>query len=181
MTSWGFSPRKAGFVAATMSWFYLRGDEKVGPISQDELCEMFRRGLLTLQTMVWTEAFDRWTPASSIAALRALSGVSAPQPSLEAAGPSQRAGFDYVMSSEPEGPVGIAGWLVLPALAMIFNPIRQAFQTLGLWILADRMNGPAASQAVDAGHSLRIFAVMSGILCAYQLYTATLFFSKKAS
>jgi hypothetical protein len=64
---------------------------------------------------------------------------------------------------------------------MIFNPIRQAVETIGLWLIADKMAAVPSAPAADAGHTLRILAVLSAILCAYQLYTATLFFSKKRS
>jgi hypothetical protein len=54
------------------TWFYMNGPERVGPVSQDQLCDLFRQGVLSLQTLVWSDAFKNWTEASKIAALRSL-------------------------------------------------------------------------------------------------------------
>ena len=58
----------------TLSWFYIKDNNRIGPVSQEQLCELFRSGALPLETLVWCQYFPRWSPASSIPGLRALTG-----------------------------------------------------------------------------------------------------------
>ena len=51
-------------MAGASTWFYMNGPERVGPVSQFQLCDLFRKGMLGLETLVWSDAFKNWTPAS---------------------------------------------------------------------------------------------------------------------
>jgi RsiW-degrading membrane proteinase PrsW (M82 family) len=50
-------------------WFYAVGDERRGPVEQDELLRMIADGRLRRTTLVWTKTLTDWTPAGEIAEL----------------------------------------------------------------------------------------------------------------
>jgi hypothetical protein len=172
-------------VAATLNWFYMNGDEKVGPISQDQLCDLFRKGILTVETLVRSEAFRNWTPASSIAALRTLCTAARPAPAAAATivtsdggAANVRPPLDYESAADA-GPIGIRGWLILPAIGMFLNPLGYILSTVMLWSIAMKVR--TTPGAANWALSIRIVAGMTVLFVIYQLYTAVLFFSKKAS
>ena len=168
---------------ATMStWFYMNGPERVGPVSQDQLCDLFRKGILGLQTLVWSEKFKNWTPASSIAALRSLSPtapntVGMPGFVAPSMGGRPLTTLDYEAPAA-NGPVGIGGWLILPAIGMVFSPIGLALGSLGLLVIASKVQ--SAGDTGSAG-SLKLLAGINGAFTLYILWTAIAFFAKKRS
>ena len=157
-------------VAQTEAWFYRKDSQRIGPVSLDQLCDLFRNKALDLQTEVFNKAFGEWTPASSIPGLRALCPATAQEPLWQ--GPTQALDYETPIQSDV---AGIGGWLILPAIGMILGPLIQALATVGLWLLS----GLPAAQRI-AG-SLKILAFISGAFLLYRLYTAVLFFSKKRS
>ena len=166
-------------MAATVNWFYMKGEEKVGPVSQDVLCDMFRGGMLSLQTLVRSDAFTKWTPASSIAALRSLCSAQFPAPSLAA--PTVPNGGRPVLdydSTDSAGPIGIGGWLILPAIGLIIGPLLGLFSTLGLWWIGNQIANKGIGGSTG---SIRIVAAVSTLFTLFQLYVAVLFFGKKRS
>src|SRR4051812_11848021 len=74
---WGVSA-----IATKTAWFYIKDDQGFGPVSQEQFCHLFGKGVLGLDTLVHSDAFEEWTPASSIAGLRALC-VARPIPPVE--------------------------------------------------------------------------------------------------
>lgn len=67
---------------ADVVWHYRQDDgTRGGPVSQDELCDMFRTGELTAaHTEVKSSALPEWVPATKIPALRALRAAPLPLP-----------------------------------------------------------------------------------------------------
>ena len=156
-------------MAATVNWFYMKGEEKVGPVSQDVLCDMFRGGMLSLQTLVRSDAFTKWTPASSIAALRSLCSAQFPAPSL--ASPTVPNGGRPVLdydSTDSAGPIGIGGWLILPAIGLIAGPILGLFSTLGLWWIGNQIANKGIGGSTG---SIRIVAAASTLFTLFQTMT----------
>ncbi len=51
-------------------WFYQRGTQTVGPITQDDLFQMFKRGQLPIETNVYSDEIKQWTPAEEICGFR---------------------------------------------------------------------------------------------------------------
>ncbi|MBC8105848.1 MAG: DUF2569 family protein [Anaerolineae bacterium] len=164
------------------TWFYMNGPERVGPVSQDQMCELFRKGVLGVQTLVWSDKFSNWTPASSIAALRSLS-PSVPNtvgtPGFAAPTTARRplTTLDYEAPAA-DGPVGIGGWLILPAIGMVLSPIGVGLGALGLLVIASKLQSTGMTGAAD---SLRMLAAINGLYALYILYTAIMFFAKKRS
>lgn len=56
------------------AWFYQAGQQRVGPIRQSALCELFANGTLTPETPVFCEAVKSWVLASEIPGFRAIAG-----------------------------------------------------------------------------------------------------------
>jgi hypothetical protein len=48
------------------TWYYEKGGEKQGPVSEDELVHMFEIDGLNADTLVWTEELTEWTAARNI-------------------------------------------------------------------------------------------------------------------
>lgn len=42
------------------TWFYLKGGEAAGPVSDQVISHMAAAGHLFSESLVWTDAFDRW-------------------------------------------------------------------------------------------------------------------------
>ncbi len=50
-------------------WYFLRGDQTVGPLSRESLLQSHFSGQVTLETPVWREGMGGWEPAGSIPGL----------------------------------------------------------------------------------------------------------------
>ncbi|NNC88749.1 MAG: DUF4339 domain-containing protein [Akkermansiaceae bacterium] len=67
-------------------WHFARGGAQEGPVVEDELAGMLRRGTLPPSTLVWREGMGSWQPASEVPALWASVGnVVQPAPGQPAA------------------------------------------------------------------------------------------------
>ena len=59
------------------TWFYMHEGMRFGPVSQEQLCDLFRSEVLGASTQVYCETFKKWVPASNIPALRGLATLAA--------------------------------------------------------------------------------------------------------
>lgn len=50
-------------------WYFLKGEEKVGPISRSELRELLSDGLIEPQWVVWRDGLENWVPPDTIPGL----------------------------------------------------------------------------------------------------------------
>ena len=41
-------------------WYYAEGQQRQGPVAEEEIRHLFQRGQLTLDTLVWTEGMPQW-------------------------------------------------------------------------------------------------------------------------
>ncbi|MCV9965103.1 RDD family protein [Pararhizobium sp. BT-229] len=48
------------------SWHYVMGQERLGPVSDEELRELIRSGTVTRDTLVWKQGFDGWKAAGDV-------------------------------------------------------------------------------------------------------------------
>ncbi len=51
------------------AWYFLRGQETVGPLSRESLLQSHRSGQVLLETLVWSEGMEGWKPAGGIPGL----------------------------------------------------------------------------------------------------------------
>lgn len=50
-----------------MSWYYVRSNETVGPVSEQRIQDLVRRGEISSSTMVWRTGMKDWQPAQAVA------------------------------------------------------------------------------------------------------------------
>lgn len=46
-------------------WYYLKGQERHGPISEQELQDLINSGVLRPDSLIWTQGWEEWKPARS--------------------------------------------------------------------------------------------------------------------
>jgi peptidyl-prolyl cis-trans isomerase B (cyclophilin B) len=65
-----------------MDWYYASNGQQAGPVSQEQLAELFRNGTVKPFDLVWNETMTEWTPIGKLAdfASAAPVPVSAPAP-----------------------------------------------------------------------------------------------------
>ena len=51
------------------SWYYLKGEEQVGPVSGQELKDLVASGELVAETLVWKEGMSEWVSANRVSGL----------------------------------------------------------------------------------------------------------------
>lgn len=49
-----------------MEWFYARGDMQRGPVTEGELGDLIKDGIITSETRVWREGMSDWYPLSEV-------------------------------------------------------------------------------------------------------------------
>lgn len=50
----------------TTQWYYVQGSERVGPVEQEEIHELYQQGTLNGDSYVWRKGFDNWQPINSV-------------------------------------------------------------------------------------------------------------------
>jgi uncharacterized membrane protein len=66
-------------------WYYAANNEQKGPINESELKANFASNKLPVDTLVWKDGMDNWTPANQVAAFtfRPAPAPAAVQPGVE--------------------------------------------------------------------------------------------------
>src|SRR5579862_7458355 len=68
--------KTTGGAMAERSWFYAAGGQQQGPVSETQLRDLIARGMVTSDTLVWSEGMAAWQKAGEVPGL--LSGAVAP-------------------------------------------------------------------------------------------------------
>ncbi len=77
-----------------MNWYYVDGEQRIGPISESMLDTLAKAGTITAETLVWQEGMKEWAPLGKVrpnapapppAAPRAPSGPPKAEPATAAA------------------------------------------------------------------------------------------------
>ena len=81
-----------------MEWYYAKNGQQLGPVSQENLLELFQSGSIQGTDLVWNETMTEWSPLGTIPGLTVPPAVSselpppqtyaAPASSFPAAGPA---------------------------------------------------------------------------------------------
>ncbi len=61
------------------NWYYLDGSNSVGPITASSLCAAIAQGTINVETLVWREGMQRWSPIRTIPDLGRMSPPPPPQ------------------------------------------------------------------------------------------------------
>lgn len=103
-------------------WFYAKGQEKSGPISEAELRALLASGQVAPDDLVWTEGMTNWSRASAVPEL----GAAPSAPVAPAAAPI--AHRTAPTSASPAGvPPGLLGWM---SFVGVMNIVYGAFNCL---------------------------------------------------
>lgn len=63
-----------------MEWYYSNNGQQAGPVSQDQLAELFRNGTVKPFDLVWNETMTEWTPIGKVDAFASAAPAPAPAP-----------------------------------------------------------------------------------------------------
>lgn len=61
-------------------WFYVQNQQKVGPVSKEEIRALYEQGTITGTDLVWTNGMSEWKPASQVQARFAAPAPAAAAP-----------------------------------------------------------------------------------------------------
>ena len=133
-------------------WFYAEGNrERCGPLSSENLVELFRSGRIALDTLVWREGMGDWQPLGNFASELGLTDLPAAAPGV----PSPTA--------LPASPPPLHTAASLPTGASATTPPKSGLSGCAI---------AAIVAAVGGVLLLGIIAILAAIaLPAYQEYT----------
>jgi hypothetical protein len=148
-------------------WYYTRGGgEELGPVTVDELRSMLVNGTLRDDDLAWREGLAEWTALREIPEVTGGPQAVPPSNSIPAA---------------PDGPSGIGGWLILPAIGLVLAVYARASSLVALahptmkvftenWLGTGRVKYAAVILGRD---------VVNMFLLGFTIYVVALFFRKK--
>ncbi len=91
-----------------MTWYYVAGEERVGPISDTQIDKLIARGVITSDTLVWREGMAEWIEAgqSELSAQLNQKASTAPEPATivlpqQAEEPSQDEEARHIVQGTP--------------------------------------------------------------------------------
>lgn len=61
-------------------WWYSTEGKRKGPLSFEEICDLFADGTLTTKTLVWTKGQDAWAPLSEVEEFEDALNAVPPEP-----------------------------------------------------------------------------------------------------
>ena len=139
-------------------WFVQWGGKEVGPFTANEMEANASGGALAPDDSVRQRGRD-WTPAKDVPFLA----------------DHLRRRAKRARRTEEAGPVGIGGWLALPAIGLVVAPLINAWNILAEFALLDQAEvGEAEFRAVLAEEM-----VLNAVLLLFQVYVAVAFFRRK--
>lgn len=68
-----------------MEWYYSNNGQQAGPVSQDQLAELFRNGTVKPFDLVWNETMTEWTAIGNVEAFASAAPAPAPAPASDLA------------------------------------------------------------------------------------------------
>ena len=100
-----------------MEWYYSNNGQQAGPVSEEQLAELFRNGTVKPSVLVWNETMTEWTTIGKVEAFAAYAPalpMAAPPAPVDApptlSAPPPLAAAPVTMSASPQGfaPSGMA-------------------------------------------------------------------------
>jgi len=136
-----------------MQWYYMAGDNRQGPLAQEEIHGLIASGNITRETVVWKEGMAGWLPAGE-SELASLFSPDAPKPPPA---PAQRKIYPL-----PDPASLNKLWLV----AVILNSIGLGLVVLGAIV---SITGAGRGFAV-VGALVYLFALVFNFILLYMLW-----------
>ncbi len=146
-------------------WYYAEGPARnVGPLSTQQLSDLFRRGQILLDTPVWREGMAQWQPLRHVTGELGIEGMSSgsrppPLPSQPPPIPAFRphsASAQTVTASEPRTlSRGMIALIICAALALPLLAILGILAAIALPAYQDYTLRAKAAEAIAAGQALK--------------------------
>ena len=103
------------------AWYYLKGDQQIGPMPRQAFQDAAARGELTAQTYVWTEGMAQWLPAAQVPGLLPM---AVPPPPVAPSAPAQVPAYAAT-------PVTFTMWAIIAGLAAALFFVFSGWSGLG--------------------------------------------------
>ena len=139
------------------AWYYAAQGQQQGPISEEQLRDFITRGVVTADTLVWTEGMAGWEKAGRIPGL--ISDVADQSPALPP---------DFAADSE--GPLWVdldlwtfLGWAVLFVIGAAFIIPAPWTATYFYRYVIERIHVPGRGPLAFTGQPLDIWYVFIGL------------------
>lgn len=75
-----------------MEWYYAEGTEQKGPVSGQDIENLYKSGRITMQTLVWREGMDQWAELETVV----------PRKKVDNSEPEPEPASDPQLEQEPE-------------------------------------------------------------------------------
>ena len=146
-----------------VKWFFGRGEEKRGPLSETEAFEIAKRGELLVTDIVWRKGMAQWTPAGEL--LEWKQYFREPEPPPEDLPPPLPAELPSSLSSQPPQPDHPTTLERTPPLGQKDEVLKSQLpdKSIGRASAEKPMSG-AASQAPKHSNTKAIFGCIGIIV-----------------
>lgn len=115
-----------------MDWYYASNGQQAGPVSQEQLAELFRNGTVKPFDLVWNETMTEWTPIGKLSEFAAAAPAPAPAaPPLDTPPPMSSPAAPPLAAS-PAAPAAAAPSL---APAGMTEPSTYLWQSIVIMVL----------------------------------------------
>jgi uncharacterized RDD family membrane protein YckC len=153
--------RESGEKERTMTWYYANAGQQVGPVSEAELEQLVRNGVVREDTLVWRDGLPGWQPYGTARGM----GAGAPLP--VPAGPAVRYGGFWIRFVARL----IDGIIIGAVFGVIAIPFGLTMGGLGA-SLGDNPSPEqmAATLPLMFGSIALIILLSTGLKLAYEVY-----------
>lgn len=97
-----------------MEWYYASNGQQQGPVSQEQLVELFQTGTVKTTDLVWNETMTDWVPFGNVPGLAAATTGAAPVSTSPAQNPAPTGGSQHSGPAAAASPGTAAAVSTLP-------------------------------------------------------------------
>ncbi|MGJ5177898.1 DUF4339 domain-containing protein [Bradyrhizobium oligotrophicum] len=142
------------------SWYYAAQGQQQGPISEDELRDLVARGVVTAETLLWSDGMAGWEKAGGIPGL--LSDVPGTSPSVppafDAGGPAPSGALSVKLDTWP-----YLGWTLLYVVGQFLIVITPWTAVYLYRYVIERVRVPGRPNLSFIGQPLDVWYVFVGM------------------
>jgi hypothetical protein len=114
-----------------VTWHYLVGQERQGPLSDDELAGLVRSGAIRRETFVWKYGFDGWRHAGEV--LGSVFADVGPTDSIRTSGTSGKSNNGPRRKYWAMAFIAVAAIGLVPAAAYLVHKVSEEFAATQRW------------------------------------------------
>jgi hypothetical protein len=158
-----------------MEWYYSNNGQQAGPVSQDQLAELFRNGTVKPLDLVWNETMTEWTAIGKVEAFAAAVPAPAPAPASFDTPPAistapPLAAAPAAMASAPQGnaPSGMAEpptylWQSIVVMLLCCLPLGIPALIFSTKVKPAFASGDYAA-AMEASKKAKLFCILALVI-----------------